>query len=447
MSTGPYATLIRGGTLILPDGDLGVRAESGDLLMEAGRITRLGVVDDPPEGARVIYASGCAVLPGFVQTHVHLCQTLFRGIADELPLMTWLRERIWPLEAAHTPQSMRASARLGVAELLLSGTTAIQTMESVHHTGAVIEVLAESGMFAVTGKCLMDDPGTCPPELLQPTETALREAVDLVELWDGTAHGRIRICLAPRFAVSCTDACMREVGLLAATGGWRVHTHASENRDEVALVEQRTGRRNIHYLADNGLAGAHVGLAHCIWVDEDEVETLARTGTHVLHCPGSNCMLGSGIAPVPLLIERGISVSLGADGAACNNTLDMFREMRLATMLQKSVHGPLAMSASTLLDMATHRGAEALGWGAEMGSLVPGSTANVVLISLEGTHATPAPDALSTLVYCCRSADIRAVWLAGEQVVAEGRLALWDEEEIRRDAGREAQALIERAGI
>ena len=447
MSKQPYATLIRGGTLILPDGGAGVRAESGDVLIEADRISRVGMVDDPPEGARIIYASGCAVLPGFVQTHVHLCQTLFRGVADELPLLTWLRERIWPLEAAHTPQSMRASARLAVAELLLGGTTAVQTMESVRHTDAVVEVLAESGMFAVTGKCLMDDPATCPPDLLQPTETALREAVDLAESWDGAAHGRIRICLAPRFAVSCTDACMREVGALAAAGRWRVHTHASENRDEVTLVEQRTGRRNIHYLDDVGISGSDVGLAHCVWVDDDEVETLARTGTHVLHCPGSNCMLGSGISPVPLLLQRGVSVSLGADGAACNNTLDMFREMRLATMLQKAIHGPLALPASTLLDMATRGGAEALGWGTEMGSLVPGSLANVVLVSLDGTHSTPAADPMSTLAYCCRSADIRAVWLAGAQVVADGRLTLWDEEEIRRDAHREARALVERAGI
>ena len=318
MSKQPYATLIRGGTLILPDGDFGVRAESGDLLIEADRITRVGAVDDPPEGTRVIYASGCAVMPGFVQTHTHLCQTLFRGVADELPLMTWLHQRIWPLEAAHTPQSIRASARLGVAELLLSGTTAVQTMESVHHTDSVVEVLVESGMFAVTGKCLMDDSATSPPDLLQPTEMALREAVDLAESWDGAADGRIRICLAPRFAVSCTDACMREVGELAAAGRWRVHTHAAESREEVALVKQRTGRRNIRYLDDIGISGPAVGVAHCIWVDDHEVEILARTGTHVLHCPGSNCMLGSGISPVPLLIERGVSVSLGADGAACN---------------------------------------------------------------------------------------------------------------------------------
>lgn len=447
MSTEPYVTLIRGGTLVLPDGQGGLRAEGGDLLMQGERITQLGAIEEPPRGARVIYASGCAVMPGFVQTHVHLCQTLFRGSADDLALLDWLRQRIWPLEAAHTAQSIRASARLAVAELLLSGTTAVQTMESVHHTDAVIEVLAESGLYAVTGKCLMDDPATCPPELLQDTETALREAVDLAESWDRTADGRVRICLAPRFAVSCTDACLREVGKLARGGGWRIHTHASENRDEVALVQQRTGRRNVHYLHDVGLTGSHVGLAHCIWLEDTEIDILASTATHVLHCPGSNCKLGSGVAPVPALQDRGVSVSLGADGAACNNTLDMFREMRLASMLQKVLHGPEVMPAPTVLDMATRCGAEALGWGAEMGVLATGRLANVVLVSLEGTHAIPGPDPLSTLVYSCRSADIRAVWLAGQQVVSEGSLMLWDEEEVRREAAREARGLFERADL
>lgn len=447
MSTDDYATVIRGGTLILPDGANGVRAEVGDLLMRGDRIAQLGVVEDPPRGSRVIYAGGCAVMPGFVQTHVHLCQTLFRGAADELALLDWLRLRIWPLEAAHTPESIRASARLAIAELLLSGTTAVQTMETVRHTDAVIEALVESGMYAVTGKCLMDDPETCPPGLLQDTETALREAVDLAETWDGGVDGRLKICLAPRFAVSCTDACMREVGSLAAAGGWRVHTHASENRDEIELVQRRTGERNITYLHDTGLSGEHVGLAHCVWLESDEIDLLARTGTHALHCPSSNCKLGSGIAPVPELLRRGVSVSLGADGGPCNNTLDMFREIRMATMLQKVQHGPESMPASTMLSMATRAGAAALGWGGQMGVLETGAVANVLLVSLDGTHSTPGPDPLSTLVYSCRSADIRAVWLAGQQVVSEGRLMLWDEEEIRRDAKREARALFQRAGL
>ena len=356
----------------------------------------------------MIYAGGCAVLPGFVQTHVHLCQTLFRGAADELSLLDWLRNRIWLLEAAHTPDSIRASARLAVAELLLSGTTAVQTMETVRHTECVFEVLAESGMFAVSGKALMDDPTTCPESLCQPTDAALADAVDLAEKWDGSANGRLRVCLAPRFAVSCTDECLSEVASLAEAGNWRVHTHASESRDEVDLVQRRSGRRNVVYLDHLGLTGDHVGLAHCVWLDNEEVDLLSDSGTHVLHCPGSNCKLGSGIAPVPRLLSRGINVSLGADGAACNNTLDMFREMRLATQLQKALYGPQTLPASRVLGMATRAGAEALGWGGQMGELRPGRWANVILVSLQGLHTTPSPDPLSALVYGCKSSDIRS---------------------------------------
>lgn len=442
-----FATLIRGGLLVVPDERGELHAVSGDLLMEGERIVDLGTIEEVPRGTRIIYAGGCAVLPGFVQTHVHLCQTLFRGLADDLALLDWLERRIWPLEAAHTPQSLRASARLAVAELLLGGTTAVQTMETVHHTAAVLEVLAESGLHAVAGKCLMDDPDTCPPGLWQPTDVALGEAVDLAEEWDGTNDGKLGICLAPRFAVSCTDACLREVAKLSRDGGWRVHTHAAESREEMALVQRRSGHRAVAHLESVGIAGQHVGLAHCVWLDDEEIESLARHRTHVLHCPGSNCKLGSGMAPIPRLLRHGVEVSLGADGAACNNTLDMFREMRLATLLQKTIHGPEAMPAARVLDMATRAGAAALGREGQLGVLRPGAVANVVLVSLEGTHATPAPDPVATLVYSSAAADIRAVWLSGQQVVAEGRLTLWDEEEIRRDARREARGLIERAGL
>ena len=443
----PHPTLIRGGTLILSGPRGQVRAERGDLLLAAGRIAQVGTIEDPAPEARIIYASGCAVLPGFVQTHVHLCQSLFRGAADDLPLLDWLRLRVLPLEAAHRPLSMRASARLSVAELLLGGTTAVQTMETVHHTASALEVLEEAGMFAVSGKCLMDDPETTPEGLLQPTDVALREAVDLAEKWDGSSNGRIRICLAPRFAVSCTDACLREVSQLAAAGGWRIHTHASENRDEVALVEERTGMSNIFYLEDAGCTGDHVGLAHCVWPQKREIDLLARTGTHVLHCPTSNCKLASGVAPLPELLAAGVSVSLGADGAPCNNTLDMFREMRLAALIHKADYGAEAVPATRVIDMATRGGAAALGWEGELGVLAPGAWANVVLVDLEGLHATPGPDPISTLVYSSRTADIRAVWLGGEQVVSNGRLTLWDEEEVRAEATREAAALFERAGI
>lgn len=442
-----YATLIRGGTLVLPDGPDRVRAEPGDLLIEGTRIGALGAIESPPRGARIIYASGCAVLPGFVQTHVHLCHTLMRGLAGQLPRLDWLRERIWPLEAAHTSQSMRASARLGVAELLLGGTTAIQTMESVHHTDAVLEVLVEAGMHAVTGKCLMDDVETCPPALVQATDTALREAIDLAEQWDRSGQGRVRVCLAPRSAASCTPACLREVGELARAGLWRVHTHAPASRDAATLARGRHDDHGVRLLDELGLTGEHVGLAGCVQLDDEDVEILRRTGTHLLHCPGSDCNLGAGTAPVPQLLARGVRVSLGTDGAASNEALDMFREMRFASLLHRAVHGPTVLPAPRVLDMATRGGAAALGREGELGVLAPGAVANVVLVSLDSMHATPAPDPLAALVHCAHSSDIRAVWLAGEQVVSEGRLCVWDEEEIRRDARREARALAARAGL
>jgi 5-methylthioadenosine/S-adenosylhomocysteine deaminase len=442
-----FATLIRGGLLVVPGESGGLEAIAGDLLMKGDRIVELGRIDDVPRGTRIIYAGGCAVLPGFVQSHVHLCQTLFRGLADDLSLLDWLERRIWPLEGAHTPQSLRASARLAVAELLLGGTTAIQTMETVHHTAAVFEVLAEAGIYAVSGKCLMDDPDTCPPSLWQPTDVALREAVDLAEEWDGSGNGRLRVCLSPRFAVSCTDACLTEVASLATDGGWRVHTHAAESREELALVQRRSGQRAVTHLESVGIAGPHVGLAHCVWLDDEEIESLARHRTHVLHCPGSNCKLGSGLAPIPRLLRHGVPVSLGSDGAACNNSLDMFREMRLATLIQKTVHGPEALPAAEVIDLATRGGAAALGRERDLGTLRAGAVANVVLVNLEATHATPSPDPLATLVYSSSAADIRAVWLAGQQVVAEGRLTLWDEEEIRREAQKEARGLVGRAGL
>ena len=455
-------TLIRGGTLLLPDESGRLRGEHGDLLIENEHIVAVGdigpddgVPPDLPGASRtgeadppaVVDASDCAVLPGLVQSHVHLCQTLFRGAADDLPLLDWLRQRVWPLEAAHDPHSIRASARLAVAELLRSGTTAVQTMETVHHTEVALEVLAESGMFAVAGKCLMDDPETSPAGLVEPTDVALRETVDLASAWDGAAGGRLKYCLAPRFAVSCTDDLLRQVGKLASGLGLRIHTHASENREEEALVEARTGRRNVAYLDAVGCSGSHVGIAHCIWVNEAETDLLARTGTHVLHCPSSNCKLGSGVAPVPHFLEAGVAVSLGADGAPCNNALDIFREMRLAALLHKAGGDPEALPASTALDLATRGGAKALGWEDEMGALVPGAWANVVVVDLQQLHTTPRHDLDSTLVYSTRAGDIRDVWLAGRQVVEDGRLTLWDEDGVRAEADEQALKLYRRAGL
>src|SRR5207344_3214674 len=220
----------------------------GDLSVRDGKIAALGHV---PDGAhdRVIDAAGGLVLPGFVQTHVHLCQTLFRGLADDLPLLAWLKTRVWPLEAAHDDDTLRAAAQLAAAELLLGGTTTVLTMETVHGTDAVFDALVPTGLRAIVGKCLMNVRGDAPPRLWQSTRDALDETLALDRRWSGSAGGRLRSALAPRFAISCSRDLLEATAALSNERGLLVHTHASEQREEVDVVRAQTGLDNVAYLS------------------------------------------------------------------------------------------------------------------------------------------------------------------------------------------------------
>lgn len=434
--------LVRSATILTMNDALDVI--EGDVLVEDGRIAAIGPNLEAP-GARVVDAGGDFLLPGFVQTHVHLCQTLFRGYADDLALLDWLKTRVWPMEAAHTPRSLAASARLAASELLLGGTTAVLTMETVHDTDAVFEALEPTGLRAVVGKCMMDADEAVPRRLLETTQSSIDESLALASRWHGRAGGRLRAALAPRFAVSCSRELLEAVGTLAVERGLLVHTHASENRDEVRLVTERTGRRNIEFLSDVGLTGPHVCLAHCVWVDEIEQAILAEQHVKVLHCPGSNLKLGSGLAPIAEMRERGIAVSLGADGAACNNHLDMFQEMRLAATLQAVRLGPGALSARDALWMATREGARALGLDREIGSIEAGKRADLILVRRHEPHQAPGPDPFSTIVYATRPTDVRMVIVDGECLVEDGRPTRWDPRELASAARIEARSLASRA--
>ena len=436
--------LIRGGTVLTMNDRLDT--VDGDVLVRDGRIEAVGRIDAGRHDT-VLDASGALVLPGFIQTHIHLCQTLFRGFADDLALIDWLRTRIWPMEAAHTPASLRASARLAVCELLSSGTTSVLTMETVHDTEAVFEEVAASGMRAVVGKCLMDADAAVPRRLLQSAREAIDESLDLHRRWDGAAGGLIRAAFAPRFAVSCSQGLLEEVGALSSSRGVIVHTHASEQQAEIAIVERQTGKRNIEYFEAIGLASERLCVAHCVWVDEREQDILASRQVKVLHCPGSNLKLGSGIAPIAELRRRGISVSLGADGAACNNRLDMFEEMRLAAVLQSVRLGPGALPARDAVWMATREGARALGLEAEIGSVEQGKRADLIVVGLDGPHLAPGGDPYSTLVYAARGTDVRHTVVDGEVLVRDSRPVRLDPAEVTAGARREAAALLARAGI
>ena len=437
--------LLRNATVLTMDDRLSVL--HGSVSVRDGRIAAVGQVAEAGHET-VIDARGGYVLPGFIQTHVHLCQTLFRGFADDMPLLEWLKMRVWPMEAAHTPSTLRASVRLAAAELLRTGTTSVLTMETVHDTDVVFETLAEVGLRATVGKCMMDSDSDVPRRLQEETRASIDESLGLKKRWHGGANGRLRAAFAPRFAVSCSRELLEAVAALAVSEQSLVHTHASENRDEVEFVRRMSGGlSNMEYLADTGLAAPHLCTAHCVWVTDAEQSLMAERGVKVLHCPGSNLKLGSGVAPVAEMRARGISVSLGADGAACNNRLDMFDEMRLAATLQAMRKAPGVLPARDVVWMATREGARALGQEGDIGSIEPGKRADLLLIDRGDPHLVPSPDPWSAIVYSARGSDVRSVVVDGELLVHEFALTRMDPVEVSRSAEASAAELAGRAGL
>lgn len=422
------------------------RILQGDVRVAAGRIAEIGPGLRPSPEEPIRDLRGKVLIPGLIQGHVHLCQTLFRNVAEELSLLDWLRTRIWPLEGGHNPSSLYATARLGIAELLGGGTTTILDMGTVHHTEAVFEAARESGIRAVIGKAMMDAGQGVPPSLQERTDASLKESFDLMERWQGAEGGRLGYALAPRFVPSCSPALLAAVAE-AMSRGARVHTHASEMLGEIELVRSLTGMENLEYLHSLGLLSSSTTLAHCVWVEEGEMDLLVAAGAHVAHCPGSNLKLSSGIAPIPRYLERGISVCLGSDGAPCNNRLDTFEEMRLAGLIQKPIHGPRAMPARAVFELATLGGAAAVGLSEEIGSIEVGKRADLVALDLRGSGAWPAGDLYACLVYTADRRAVDAVWVDGELVAEGGRLTRQPLEETLALVDAEAPGVFRRAGL
>lgn len=419
-----------------------------DLCIENDRITAIQA-DSRFAADTVIDARGMLVIPGLIQTHVHLCQALFRGMADDMELLDWLKKRIWPLEGAHDEDSLYYSAQLGCAELLRGGTTGIIDMGTVHHTDAIFAAVEKAGIRYLGGKCLMDCGQEVPATLLENPLDAIEESIALYQRWEGAGGGRIHYCFCPRFAVSCSDRLLREVARLAAQENIPIHTHASENREEVKLVETQRGMPNVVYLDHLGLVGDKLILAHCIHLHDNEKDLLAASGTHVAHCPGSNLKLASGIAPIPDLLKRDINVSLGADGAPCNNLMSMFNEMRLAALIQKPIHGPLAMSAEAVFAMATISGAKAMGLSDQIGSLEVGKKADLAIVSLGPWHHHPNHGAsvYSHLVYQSTASDVYATIVDGQVLMKEGQLLTITEKELRLNVSTSLQRVRQRCGV
>ena len=447
-------TLITAGTIVTMDGTRRILEDGGvlvaDTLIEAV-LTKEELLRGTVPVDETVDAPTLTLIPGFVQTHLHLCQTLFRGLADDLELLDWLGKRIFPMEAAHSASSMHASAMLGIAELIRSGTTTIMDMGSVHHEEELVRAIEESGLRAYVGKSLIDT-NTLYPPLQEATDQALADARLQCEGWHGAAGGRIRYAVAPRFVLSCSEKLLKEsYGLARSSPGVLFHTHASENRKEMQAIRARCGMENIQYLDRIGVLGETTCLAHCVWVSEPEVTLLAERRSAVLHCPGSNLKLGSGVARIPQLLKRGVRISLGTDGAACNNSLDMFREMRLAALIQKPAYGPMAMDARTVFEMATRGGADALGLLSETGTIEPGKKADLVLLDLS-TAGSPAGtgragDVFSAMVYAASPEHVHSTMVDGRWVYRHREFVGLDQERVTRTAAAECRSLLTRTRL
>ena len=424
----------------------------GDLLVQDDRIVEInsnGQSDNGKKIGHAIDASRWAILPGFIQTHIHLCQTLFRNQAEDLPLLDWLRRRIWPFEAAHDAASMRASARLGIAELLAGGTTTILDMGSVRHYEVVFAELEKWGLRAVGGKCMIDTGVGVPPGLLEKTGNSLQESRELYQAWHGAANGRLRYAFAPRFSLSCTESLLREVGTMARDLGCMIHTHAAETAAEEEVLLQEKKQRSIDFFRAMGIAGAHCCFAHGVQVNAREITELAQDRTGITHCPGSNAKLASGIAPILKMRQAGVRLGLGADGAACNNHLDIFAEMRLAGFLQKLQHGAIALSAQAIVEMATIDGARCLNWDDEIGSLEVGKKADLVAINLDAPHVYPLPpeNIYAQIVYAAKSSDVRLTMIDGRICFENGEVNRMDAGATLATAALEWKKLLQRAAI
>ncbi len=435
----PARTVVRAEVLVVDDrlAAIGSAVPSALAALPGGRADR------------TIDAHGAWVLPGFVHGHMHLCQTLFRGLAEQSDLLRWLREAVWPLEAAHTDASLAASVRLGAAELIRGGVTCVNDMGTVHHGDALADALAGTGLRAVFGPALMDRGQAVPARLLEGADRALERVLALADRWHGAADGRLSVSLAPRFILSCSEGLWRDVTAASHARGLLVHTHLAEAPTEGAEVKAAVGQHAAPYFAAHGFMHERFVGAHGVWLDEAELALMKRADAALVHCPGSNLKLGSGFADVHAWRRHGIRCGLGSDGAACNNRLDTFHELGLAAGIGRVAHREDPVSARDWLAMATCEGAAALGLGDRTGSLETGKQADLVVIAKDRAHHAPFADRdpYTTLVHATRSDDVRLTMVAGRVLWEQGAHTTLDAERDTATAVREAHALAQRAGF
>lgn len=411
--------LVRAAHIVTCDDAMTV-IRDGAMRVRAGRIVAVGPADTiPADGAEVIDAGNAILMPGLINMHCHAGDSLFRGLVENLPLEPWL-QTVWKAERAIlNPDTCRLGAELGLAELLLSGVTTV--MDMFWFPEETVRAAKALGLRIATGGIFFDYPG-------MDGHLADRRLADAMRFFDAFEDDPFVFCGAlPHGTYTVSPEHLRDAARLARARGGFFSTHAAETAAEQATVTERYGRRVVAHLAEHDLLGPETVLAHCVHLDAEEIGLLAATGSHVVHNPMSNLKLASGFAPVPALLAAGVNVTLGTDGAISGNDLDMWLAIRLAATLHKAVSGDAAaVTTAEALAMATLNGAKALGAADRIGSLEVGKAADFILVAADRLHAAPLFDPLSHLAYSANRGDVTDVFVAGRQLVRDGRLLTAD---------------------
>ncbi|MGZ7445403.1 amidohydrolase [Paenibacillus sp. TH7-28] len=427
--------LIKNGTFVVFDQARSI--VKGYMLVEGDTISYIG--EQLPEGAadaETFDGNGLLFMPGLINTHGHAAMSLLRGYGDDMVLQTWLQEKMWPMEAKFTAGDVYAGTALAVLEMLKGGTTTF--LDMYDHMDEVAKVVQESGIRAVLMRGVI---GLCPSDVQQ---QKLNEAIAFAKNWHGQADGRITTMISPHGPYTCPPEFFEKFVQAAHDLDLPMHTHMSETRAEVEQNVNDYGVRPVQHLLNLGMFSRPSLLAHAVHLTDEEIEILAAHNVAVSHNPGSNLKLASGVARVPELLGKGVVVSLGTDGAASNNNLDMLEEVRLAALIHKGVSGdPTAVPALEALKMGTEYGAKSV-FLPNTGKLAAGMKADFIALNTEQAHFLPRTDYVSHVVYSAGSKDVEHVWVNGEQVVKHGACLTLDEERIRHEAQAAFEGLLAR---
>ncbi|GIO91795.1 amidohydrolase [Paenibacillus lactis] len=424
--------MVKNGTFaVLQEGQHVLR---GYMVVEDDRITYLGE-EEPQVDAETQVMDGTHLLflPGLVNTHGHAAMSLLRGFGDDLALQVWLQEKMWPMEAKFTADDVFWGTSLSVLEMLKGGTTTFVDMYD--HMDQVAKVVQDSGMRGVLTRGVI---GLCPPEV---QKQKLDEAIAFAKDWHGQAEGRITTMISPHAPYTCPPDFIEKFVQAAHDLNLPIHTHMSETAAEVQQNVNDYGQRPVAHLEKLGVFSRPTLVAHAVHLTDEEIEILAKHDVAVSHNPGSNLKLASGVARVPELLKAGVTVSLGTDGPASNNNLDMFEEMRLAALIHKGVSGdPTAIPAAEALRMGTEYGARSA-FLDNVGRLAVGMKADMIALDTDQAHFLPRTDYISHSIYSASAKDVEHVWVDGKQVVKHGSCLTLDEERIRREAQRSFERL------